>query len=179
LIRSAEFAAASNGTRAWDRRKIRRDIPALPYCRTELTVPRPWLSAYPKQVNSIGDHIRKRRLDLGLLQKQAAELIGVDKDTICNWEGQRKHPALSAMPAIARFLGYDPSPVAETLGGRLVRYRVSLGITQEELAVRLGVNACTLARWERGQRQPTGLYHEVVEKLLTNCPRLEDPSEIP
>src|SRR5579859_826267 len=146
-------------------------IPALPFCHAILKAPRPPSDAYPKQINTLGDHIKKRRLELGLLQKQAAQRIGVNESTIQNWEGQHRHPALHCMPAIIQFLGYNPLPEVNTFADKLTRYRVSLGITQEALAKTIGIDKSTLARWERGDRTPTGLYHELVEKLLIDDPQ--------
>jgi transcriptional regulator with XRE-family HTH domain len=71
------------------------------------------------------------------------------------------------MPAIIRFLGYNPVPEAETLAGRITHWRVSQGISRKKLAKKLGVDESTLARWERGDRAPTGLYRKLVENLLT------------
>ena len=93
------------------------------------------------------------------------------KGSLENWEGQHRNPALPIMPAIIRFLGYNPLPEADTLANKLTRYRVSLGITQEALAEKLGIDPCTLARWERGDRTPTGLYRKLIEKLLSDDPR--------
>jgi transcriptional regulator with XRE-family HTH domain len=143
-------------------------IPALPFCHAILKGPRPPSPSYPQQIDRLGDHIRKRRLDLKLSQKQAAELLAVNPGTITNWEGQHSNPALLCMPAIIRFLGYNPLPEVRTLSGKLARYRLSCGTTQKALAKRLGVDPCTLARWERGDTEPTGLYRKLVEKLLTD-----------
>jgi transcriptional regulator with XRE-family HTH domain len=142
-------------------------IPALPFCHAVLKAPRPPSPSYPKQINTLGDHIRKRRVDLGLLQRQAAELLRVTASTLTNWERQRSNPALPAMPAIIRFLGYNPLPEGVTLAGKLKRYRLTRGTTQKALANRLAVDPCTLARWERGDTTPGGLYRKLVEKLLS------------
>ncbi len=72
------------------------------------------------------------------------------------------------MPAIIRFLGYNPLPEADTLGERLVRHRTSLGMMQGEAAKRLGVDPGTLARWERGEREPTGVVLGRVQRLLND-----------
>ena len=63
---------------------------------------------YPKQLKTLGDHIRARRLDLGLLQKDVAEIIGVTTDTIANWEKNRHHPMRCHYMRINTFLGYSP-----------------------------------------------------------------------
>jgi ribosome-binding protein aMBF1 (putative translation factor) len=60
----------------------------------------------------------------------------------------------------------DHLPTANTLAGRLVRQRTSLGLSQKEMAGRLGVAPGTLARWERGEREPEGALLERVERFL-------------
>ena len=61
-------------------------------------------------MNTLGDHIRGHRIDLGLFQSQVAALIGVHPLTITNWEGNASQPPVQYIPAIIRFLGYDPPP---------------------------------------------------------------------
>jgi transcriptional regulator with XRE-family HTH domain len=56
--------------------------------------------------------MRKRRLDLGLLQREVALRIGVDVTSVNNWERGRASPNLRAIPAVIRFLGYTPPPMA-------------------------------------------------------------------
>jgi transcriptional regulator with XRE-family HTH domain len=45
--------------------------------------------------------------------------------------------------------------VRQEMGRRIVAIRKSRGITQEELARRLGVGRCGLSHWERGFRTPS------------------------
>jgi len=66
--------------------------------------------AYPVSVATLCDHIRKRRLDLRLLQKDVAGILGVDTTTINNWERNRCQPRLCLFPKIVQFLGYNPFP---------------------------------------------------------------------
>jgi len=120
----------------------------------------------PTELNTIGDHIRRRRLALKLLQKDVADQVGVDKCSVFNWETNTVSPDIRCMPAIIRFLGYNPLPEADTLGGRLVRHRTSLGMTQGEAAKRIDVDPGTLARWERGEREPAGALLGRAERFL-------------
>jgi transcriptional regulator with XRE-family HTH domain len=100
----------------------------------------------------LGDHIRKRRLDLGLFQKDVGLAIGVDACTITNWEKDHSEPELRFIPTIIRFLGYEPSmPKAATLGERILQYRRLKGISQKELARQMGVDPSTLSRLERNR----------------------------
>jgi transcriptional regulator with XRE-family HTH domain len=60
---------------------------------------------------TITEHIRTRRLDLGLLQRDVALRLGVSKSAVMNWERGRTEPMIRFLPAIIRFLGYDPRPL--------------------------------------------------------------------
>jgi DNA-binding transcriptional regulator YiaG len=62
------------------------DIPALPFCKVSLKAQKAPAPAYPETLKTLGDHLRKRRLDLRLLQRQAAQKLGVDKASVHNWE---------------------------------------------------------------------------------------------
>lgn len=107
----------------------------------------------PEELNSLGDHLLLRRLVLKLLQRQVAEQIGVDKATITNWEIGRTKPGLEYMPAIIRFLGYNPLTPAQDWGGRLVQCRVALGISQRgcgETNRRGSGNACEMGTRGKG-----------------------------
>jgi transcriptional regulator with XRE-family HTH domain len=86
----------------------------LPFCGLRLTAEKPLPKAYPRELKTIGDHIRKRRLDLGLLQKEVAEQIGVDKTTIMNWERGRNSPGLQNLPGTIKCLGYVPSELGQS-----------------------------------------------------------------
>jgi DNA-binding XRE family transcriptional regulator len=61
--------------------------------------------------------VKKRRLDLGLLQKEVAEKIGPDPWTIANWEKGKTEPGARIIPAIIGFLGYDPRPATNSCSG--------------------------------------------------------------
>jgi DNA-binding XRE family transcriptional regulator len=42
--------------------------------------------AYPKDPRTLGERIRKARMDKGLLIRELAALVGVTADTVLNWE---------------------------------------------------------------------------------------------
>lgn len=69
--------------------------------------PRP---GYPEEPKTIGEHLKRRRLDRGLRQKDVARELGVDFKIYENWEQEKYEPEDRFFPAIIRFLGYDPSP---------------------------------------------------------------------
>ena len=111
--------------------------------------------------------VRKRRLDLGLLQREAAAQIGCDTDTVTNWEKGRSTPDLKHVAKIVEFLGFNPFEIGDTLGERLASFRRERSMSQKGFARQLGVDPSTLAKWERGDRKPAGKYFDRVLKV---CP---------
>jgi len=58
---------------------------------------------------TLGEQIKKRRLELGLSQKEASKVLGVTSFTVLNWEKGKTEPLPQFMPKIILFLGYDPA----------------------------------------------------------------------
>ncbi len=106
----------SNGIRAVDLPSSHILTTALPFCGLTLTALKPPDPAYPTELATVGNHIRKGRLDLGLLQREVAAEIGVDASSVYNWENGRTEPQLRHLPAIIRFLGYDLKVEVRHLG---------------------------------------------------------------
>ena len=121
---------------------------------------------YPRVLNSLGDHLQKRRLDLGLLWKDVACQIGTGATNVALWSRNHTAPGLRFWPRIIQFLGYDPRPEAATPGQALRRWRRGSGLSQRQLAERLGVDPKTLRWWEQGVRIPPGKHLEKVKAIL-------------
>lgn len=80
-------------------------IPPFPFCRIVLKADRPKDPRYPKELNSWGDRIRTRRLDLGLRQSDVAKRIGVALVTLVSWENNKAKPRPEKLIRIRKFLG--------------------------------------------------------------------------
>lgn len=126
---------------------------------------RPQNSVYPKEIKSLGDHLRKKRLDLGLLQRDVAEQMGVDEDSICHWEIGYSHPKVYLIPRIYDFLGYCPWKAPTSFGEWLQMARMGLGLSRRKLAKKLGMDVTTIDRWERGLGRPTDRSLEHVRSF--------------
>ncbi|MBI3786924.1 MAG: transcriptional regulator [Ignavibacteriales bacterium] len=116
---------------------------------------------------TIGDHIRKHRLELRLLQGELADKLAVDECTITNWEKGHPRPMLHLLPKIVEFLGYNPSyniDEPKTLGEKMLQHRKLHGITQKELAKQIGSDPATLSRIERSR----GKYLPSVLKKVSD-----------
>jgi transcriptional regulator with XRE-family HTH domain len=57
---------------------------------------------------TIGEHMKKRRLELGFDQQQVANKMGVTCMSVSNWERGIYRPSKKTMRPIVSFLGYDP-----------------------------------------------------------------------
>ncbi|MCX6968035.1 MAG: helix-turn-helix transcriptional regulator [Verrucomicrobia bacterium] len=144
---------------------------ALPFCKVTLKGKRcsqgPYFRAqtgYPSTPKTIGEAIRKRRLDLGLKQREAAKRIGCNYLTLVNWEKGHFSPRVNHMAGVVQFLGYNPLPTGSTIAEQLVAHRKAHGLTQKNFARELGVDPSTLAKWERGDREPKGNF---LERILS------------
>jgi transcriptional regulator with XRE-family HTH domain len=104
---------------------------------------------------TIGDHIRKKRLDLNLFQKDVAKLLGVKECTITNWEKNHSQPTIHYLHKIIQFLGYIPFEITGISSGEKIKfYRTIRGISQKNLAREISIDPGTLSRWEKNIRKP-------------------------
>jgi len=115
---------------------------------------------------TLGKHIRKRRLELELTQKQAAERLAINPSTVLNWESGRRAPPIRSMPAVLGFLGYDPFPPPATLAERFLQARRNHGWSTGEAASQLGVDPTTWQNWERGELILFRKHRAKVAELL-------------
>jgi transcriptional regulator with XRE-family HTH domain len=106
---------------------------------------------YPSELRTLGDHLRKIRLDRGLWQEHVAEELGVSVGTLLNWERNHTRVQTRFMPKVVAFLGYDPREEAGNLGERIRALRERKGLSQVALAAKLGLNASTVVAWERSR----------------------------
>ncbi len=126
---------------------------ALPICQITLEASKRSEKPYPKQLITIGDHIKKRRLDLNLTQGEVSKLIGVKEESIYNWENNQSKPKIYLMPKIIEFLGYVPFKLPnKTIVEQLKFYRKKHDLSKRKLAMLLDVNQTAsysrLGKWE-------------------------------
>ena len=108
------------------------------------------LKDYSESPQTLGEHLKKRRKKLGLLQREAAEQMGILRDTYGNWEKDKTAPVAAQFRPVMTFLGYDPTPEAKTLAERLDAKRRTLSVTFAQVARHLGWDPATLTRYLNG-----------------------------
>ena len=121
------------------------------------------------EASSIGLHIKKKRLELKLLQKDVALMVGVTEESIMHWETGRYPPQLQFYPGIINLLGYNPFVVdAKKLGGRIKNYRIEHGLSHKKMGKIVGVDGATISTWETGRHEPQGANLIRLNELLSN-----------
>ena len=133
----------------------------MPLGPVTLTATKP--KPYNEHPITLGEHLRKRRIELGLLQKDVASRLGTNEWTYRYWERFGKVPRIRFMPGIIAFLGYYPYPEPTTLGKELLKQRRLLGYSQEQIAKLLSVNEATYRHWENGLCQPSAANLQLIE----------------
>jgi transcriptional regulator with XRE-family HTH domain len=121
--------------------------------------------AYPENPRTLGEHLCKRRGELGLFQREVAARLGVNIWTYLLWEQDRTIPVVRYYPAIFQFLGYDPFPAPLTLPERIAAKRRQLGWSIKTAAKFAGVDEGTFGRWESGEWKPR-LSGPALKKFL-------------
>jgi DNA-binding XRE family transcriptional regulator len=130
--------------------------------------------SYPANPGTIGEHLKRKRMDSKLLQKDVAKILGVSEDCITNWEKNRSIPQIQFMPSIIEFLAYLPySFDLTTLSGKLKAYRHVKGISQKKLGTMLNVDGATICSWEKGESQP---YKRTLDQINTLFKEVSDMS---
>lgn len=111
-------------------------------------------------------------MDLGLLQKDLAAILGVSTESVFHWETGVYEPANRHWPKIIEFLGFDPSCEPRTFRELILAVQRKTGFSQEKLAGKLGLDESTVCRWVRLGKAPK--YIRIWEKLEGLFEELED-----
>jgi transcriptional regulator with XRE-family HTH domain len=135
---------------------------ALPFCHFNIRVSAERLKAFilrkkgmMDQLASLGEHLRNRRLILGLRQADVAGRLGTVREVYERWERGEREPVVSEWPGILAFLGYYPFR-EQSIADLVLKARRCQGADQKGLAATLGVIHQRLRRWEHGVEMPDG-----------------------
>lgn len=93
----------------------RNALPFLPSVRISLKLLKHKDTDY--EPTTVGDHLKKRRMELGLTQIAVARHLGVSQFSIINWEKHGMTPPTISMVGIIGFLGATAGRRGGFLGG--------------------------------------------------------------
>jgi len=140
-------------------------MPALAFCGLEISAQMQRYTITNPAI--IGQHIRKRRIELNLKQSDIATMFDVCEDSITAWENGRYDPQVAQYPKIIAFLEYSPFQIDDsTLGGRIKKYRFQNGLSREKFADMIGVDQTSVLAWEANGRKPIKGKMKLLEKIL-------------
>jgi len=94
-------------------------------------------------------------MDLGLTQAGLAERLGRTTRAVAGWESGLTKPLASSWGVIAEVLGADLLPDGADIGARVRYARWRLGLTQVELAAKIGLDPRTIRNTEQGRYRPS------------------------
>lgn len=121
---------------------------------------------------TIGERIYYCRVENHMTQKELGEKAGIDPSTIRKYESGRLNPKIGTLRKIADALGckvtdlddnFDeeiPSPAL--VMQKIHECRMAAGLTQQELAEKVGLDGATIGKYERGILRPKA---ETVKKI--------------
>ncbi len=104
------------------------------------TVKKPPVSGFPWYPKTLGQHLLKKRLELGLTQVEVARKLNLGLQTISHWESEDNIPSIYHYPAIINFLGYYPFRMDETEGGKIKKFRFEHGLSKKNFAKLLKIH---------------------------------------
>ncbi|MBX9839672.1 MAG: hypothetical protein K2X69_15310, partial [Silvanigrellaceae bacterium] len=129
---------------------------------------------YPHKPTTIGEHIRKKRMDIGMYQWEVAKQLHVSEETITNWEINRTIPQIKYYPRITSFLGYEFWKLdRNTISGKLKAYRYTNGLSVKRCAKLIQVDPSTIDAWESGKNASPQDFFEKLNTVLKTLKPLE------
>jgi len=122
----------------------------LPFCNIRLITKKPLPRVYPsKDDNSLGAHLKRKRLNLGWTRMRTSIHLEVSEDTYRNWEWNWFMPDIHNKRKIIDFLGFNFwENKCFSISDKLKTYRMKKSLTQLELANQLGLGKTTIFRIE-------------------------------
>ena len=126
---------------------------------------------------TIGQKIKATRKNAGLTQKELAQKMGLSFQSIAQWENDLRKPKIETLKKIADALecpidtfttdDFDEEIPSPSLIGRKIRdCRIAVGLTQQELATKIGVDGATVGRYERGELKIKAETLKKIEEAL-------------
>jgi ribosome-binding protein aMBF1 (putative translation factor) len=75
--------------------------------RSHIPVERSPRKAFPTTLNTLGDHIKAKRVEKGLTQRQLAQMLGIGRALLQRWECDCQVPNQKDWHTLVDFLGLD------------------------------------------------------------------------
>lgn len=154
--------------------KQSRYHPILPFCYFTLKASRTALrfrnlvhKGFILKPETLGQHLRSRRLVLNLTQAQTAKRLNTLREHYERWERDEVAPTASFWPRLIGFLGMYPGNV-QTPADWVLKARRLLGLSQFAFGRKIRVIAEKVREWEHGASEPPPHLLAKVQQLVTD-----------
>jgi DNA-binding transcriptional regulator YiaG len=119
--------------------------------------------------DTLGQHLRSRRLLLKLTQEQAAHRLNTLRESYERWERDEVAPIASYWPRLIGFLGFYPGSI-KTPGDLVLMARRLLGLSQFAFGRHLRTDAENVRKWEHGVSEPQAEMLKRIQQLVASEP---------
>lgn len=122
---------------------------------------------------------------------QVSKATGVSQSTFSDWKTGRATPKVDKLCKIAEYFGVtinylldndtttEKERNAMNFGGNLRKHRIAVGLTQTQLAEKVGVTASCITMWENNDRKPDIIFLKQLANIFScTTDELLDPAEI-
>lgn len=109
----------------------------------------------------LAQNLKYLREQKGLNQNDLAEVLGVKRSTVGNWEIEKREPELNTLVHIAEFFGVtlddlvlkDLKPPTPRYAENLFYFRKKLNLSQKDIGDLLGVTPKCVSKYENGESE--------------------------
>jgi DNA-binding transcriptional regulator YiaG len=150
--------------------------PILPFCYFTLKATRTSIrfrnlvhKGFILRPETLGQHLRSRRLVLKLTQVQAARRLNTLREHYERWERDEVAPTVSFWPRLIGFLGMYPVTV-QSAADWVLKARRMLGLSQFAFGRKIQAIAEDVRKWERGVAEPLPSMLAKMQQLIADTP---------
>lgn len=122
------------------------------------------------------NRLKELRIKHGLNQKEVADALDTTQQAISLYESGKREPKLKTWQKLADYFNVSTSYLmglnSNDFGNRIKELRIKNGLSQAELAEKIGVKDNTICQYEKGKRHPN---NETWQKLA-DCFNVSIPS---
>ncbi len=122
----------------------------------------PKQKGYSTELKTVGDHIRRKRMDEELTLSEVGGIIGVNNNTLTSWSLHDVYPMIRHFPGIIKYLGYAPLFFDDgSLSSQMEHYRRVNGLSYKKLSKLIGCDEARLKRLGNKHR----IFQQSIDKI--------------
>ena len=128
-------------------------------------------------MNRLKELRQKNNLTLKELSEQLSKRnIKISADALAKYERRDREPKIDKWNHLAEFYGVSPEYLmglnSNSFGNRIKELRIKNGLSQAELAEKIGVKDNTICQYEKGKRHP----NDKIWRKIADCFNVSIPS---